>query len=258
MGKAKGSTGKGSASRGLIFWAAVAALSLQGSVGYADPAEKVFVPTVVQGELELELLGGYQWWHNNEEDRLRQLVGEIGYGFTSWWKSELGIGTTRLPNESYKLDEIEWENIFALTEPGQYWLDLGLFAEFARDYAEGRNAIKLGPMFQKEFGSLQANLNVLFERQLGSGAESGAEIGYQWQLKWRGDPRFEPGLQGFGTLGRTNDFGHQTDANIGPAFFGYIPTGQRSKLKYDAAVLFGLNKNTPDTTLRFQIEYEIN
>jgi hypothetical protein len=259
MGKAsKGSTGKGNTSRGLIAGAAIAVtLLLQAPLVIADPAEKVFLPTVVQGELEFELLGGYQWWHDNEENRLRQFVGELGYGFTSRWKSELGVGTTRLPNESYKLDEIEWENIFALTEPGQYWLDLGLFAEFAHDYAEGRNAIKLGPMFQKEFGSLQANLNVLFERELGSGAEPGAEVGYQWQIKWRGDPRFEPGLQGFGTLGRTNDFGHQTQGKIGPAFFGQVATGARSKLKYDAAVLFGLNKNTPDTTFRFQIEYEI-
>ena len=259
MGKTdQGSNRKGSTSRGLIVWAAAVTLSLSASIAAADPAEKIFVPTVVQGELEFELLGGYQWWHDNEENRLRQVVGEIGYGFTSWWKSELGIGTTRLPNESYKLDEIEWENVFALTEPGQYWLDLGLFATFARDYAEGRNTIKLGPMLQKEFDALQGNVNLFFERQLGAGADPGAKISYQWQLKWRGKPRFEPGLQGFGTLGRTNDFGHQTEAKLGPALFGQILTGTRSKLKYDAAVLFGLNKNTPDTTLRFQIEYEIN
>jgi len=242
MGKTdQGSNRKGSTSRGLIVWAAAVTLSLSASIAAADPAEKIFVPTVVQGELEFELLEG-----------------EIGYGFTSWWKSELGIGTTRLPNESYKLDEIEWENVFALTEPGQYWLDLGLFATFARDYAEGRNTIKLGPMLQKEFDALQGNVNLFFERQLGAGADPGAKISYQWQLKWRGKPRFEPGLQGFGTLGRTNDFGHQTEAKLGPALFGQILTGTRSKLKYDAAVLFGLNKNTPDTTLRFQIEYEIN
>jgi hypothetical protein len=258
MGKAEGSSRKRSTSRGLIVWAAAVTLSLSASIAAADPAEKVFVPTVVQGELEFELLGGYQWWHDNEENRLRQVEGEIGYGFTSRWKSELGIGTTRLPNESYKLDEIEWENVFALTEPGQYWLDLGMFATFVHDYAKGRNTVKLGPMFQKEFDALQANFNLFFERQLGAGADPGAEVSYQWQLKWRGNPHFEPGVQGFGTLGRTNDFGHQTEAKIGPAFFGQILTGARSKLKYDAALLFGLNKNTPDTTLRFQIEYEIN
>ena len=253
-----GKTRERSTPHGLAVWAVVAAALLQTSTASADPAEKVFEPTVVQGEFELELLGGYQWWRNNDESRLRQFVGEVGYGVTSWWKTELGVGTTRLPNESYHLDELEWENIFALTEPGQYWVDLGLFAELARDYAEGRNEITIGPMFQKEFGAVQANVNVFFARELGAGAEPGAEVSYQYQLKWRGDSRFEPGLQGFGTMGRTNDFGHQTESNIGPAFFGQIPTGGRSKLKYNAAVLFGLNHNTPDTTLRFQIEWETN
>ena len=232
-------------------------LLLQPLVVSADPASKVHLPNVVQGELELEFFGGYQWWSGQDDNRERQFVGEIEYGFTPWWRSGLGVGTTRVPHESYRLDEIEWENTFLLTEPGQYWLDVGLFAEFAYDYPVRRKAIALGPMFQKEIGAFQANLNLIFEHELGRRAESGADVNYEWQVKWRGNPRFEPGIQGIGALGRTNDFGHETQASIGPAFFGQIFTGPRNKLKYDAAVLFGVNKNTPDTTVRFQIEYEI-
>jgi hypothetical protein len=253
MGKAK----KEPRRTGLTACVVIAGLLPWASAAEADPAAKMHLPSVVQGEVEFELLGGYQWWRNDEDDRERQFIGEIGYGITPWWKTELGIGTTRVPNASYKLDEIEWENIFALTEPGQYWLDLGLFAELAYDYPVRRKAIALGPMFQKEIDAFQGNLNVFFERELGSSAEPGAAINYEWQVKWRGNARFEPGLQGFGSLGRTNDFGHQTQSNIGPAFFGQILIGTRNKLKYDAAVLFGLNRNTPDTTVRFEIEYEI-
>ena len=242
-----------------IAYSIVVALPLfYHPIVHADPAAKVLLPTVVRGELEFELLGGFQRWPNHDGDRERQFIGEIGYGLTDRWKSELGVGTTRFPNESYRLDEIEWENIFALTEPGQYWLDLGLFAEFASDYGSGLNAIKIGPMFQTQVGPVQSNLNILFERQLGAEAEPGAAIDYQWQLKWRGNPHFEPGLQGFGTLGRTNNFGHQTENRIGPAFFGQVVTSPRHKIKYDAAVLFGLTNNTASTTVRFQIEYEMN
>lgn len=243
----------------------IAAAALIGSlalccntVARADPADKVLLPTVVQGEVEFELLGGFQHWPSHDSDRERQFVGEIGYGLTPWWKSEIGVGTTRFPSASYHLDEIEWENIFALTEPGEYWLDLGLLAELARDYGAGRNAVKLGPMLQKELGPVQVNLNVFFARELGTDAQPGAAISYQWQLKWRGDPRFEPGFQGFGTLGRTNDFGQQTENRIGPAFFGQIVTSPRHKLKYDAAVLFGVTNNTANATVRFQLEYEMN
>src|SRR5439155_18269182 len=203
----------------------------QPAIATADPAAKVHLPTVVQGETEFELLGGYQWWRNNEDNRLRQFIGEVGYGVTSWWKTELGAGTTRLPNESYQLDEIEWENIFALTEPGQYWLDLGLFVELAHDHPDGRNAIAIGPMFQKEIESMQANLNVFFERELGAGADPGAAVNYEWQLKWRGDRRFEPGVQGFGTLGTTNNFGHETASRIGPALFGQVSTGGSQQIQ---------------------------
>jgi hypothetical protein len=233
-----------------------ASFALQAPTAQAGPADKVYSPSVEQGEVELELRGGYQWWHNHDEDRARQAVFEVGYGLTSWWMSELGISVAGQPGTSTRVDEIEWENIFALTEPGKYWADLGLFVEFAHDRVEGRNAIEIGPLVQKEFGRVQANGNLFFERQLGSGAEPGAEIEYRWQVKWRGNPLFEPGLQGFGTLGRTNDFGHATEHKVGPAFFGQAPVGGH-KLKYDAAVLFGLNSNTPDTTVRFTLEYEL-
>jgi hypothetical protein len=49
----------------------------------ADPASKVYMPSVVQGELELELNGGYQKWKSHDDDRERQLVIDVGYGFTS-------------------------------------------------------------------------------------------------------------------------------------------------------------------------------
>jgi hypothetical protein len=233
------------------------ALSLQAPAANADPAAKVYLPAVVQGETEVELRGGYQRWRDHDDDRERQFVVDVGYAFTSWWKSELAVGVTRLPGTSARLDEIEWENIFALTEPGRYWADLGLFAELARDHAEKRNVAAIGPMFQKEFGPAQGNLNLLFERQLGAHAEPGAEITYAWQVKWRGNPRFEPGIQGFGTLGRTNEFDHDTEHKIGPAFFSQAMLGARNKIKFDAAVLFGLNRNSPDTTFRFNLEYEI-
>ena len=138
MGKTKK---EGRRHRLIVPFVVASALLLQASVVKADPAAKVHLPAVVQGEVEFELLGGHQWWRNNEDDRERQFIGEIGYGITPWWKTELGIGTTRVPNASYKLDEIEWENTFALTEPGQYWLDLGPFVELAYDHPVRRKAI---------------------------------------------------------------------------------------------------------------------
>ncbi len=233
------------------------ALYLHLATAQADPADKVHLPSVVQGEAEFELNGGYQQWPGNAGNDERQLVYEAGYGFTSWWKSELGVGTTRFPGESTHLDELEWENIFALTEPGEYWLDLGLFAEFDHDYAGGGNSVSIGPMLQKEFGAIQANANLLFQRGLGSLSAQGTELNYEWQVKWRGNPLFEPGVQGFGTVGSSGELGHPTTQKLGPAFFSQTFLTARNKLKFDTALLFGLNGNSPRTTVRFTLEFEL-
>jgi len=226
------------------------------SRAYADPASRVYTPVVVKGEWELEFNGGYQRWRNEEGDREHQAVGEIAYGLASWWKTELATGYTRVPGDGWIHDETEWENIFVLAEPGKYWLDSGLFVEYARDHAGDRNLLELGPLLQKEFGALQANLNLLLVRELGGSGEPGMGVEYAGQLKWRGNPYFEPGLQTFGGLGRTNSFRHDTDNRLGPAFFGQVRTGDRQKLKYDAALLFGTNRNSADATFRFTLEYE--
>jgi len=50
---------------------------------------------------------------------------------------------------------------------------------------------------------------------------------------------------------------HETEHKIGPAFFSRTALGARNKIKFDAAVLFGLNHNVPNTAIRFNLEYEI-
>ena len=100
--------------------ALAAAFFLQAPTAQADPADKVYLPAVEQGEWELEVRGGWQKWRKNDDDRERQVIVDVGYGFTSWWMSELAVGMTQLPGTSRRLDEIEWENIFALTKPGEY------------------------------------------------------------------------------------------------------------------------------------------
>jgi hypothetical protein len=48
------------------------------SVHAADPAAHVYLPSVVQGEVEFELNGGYQQWPGNSDNGERQLIYEAG------------------------------------------------------------------------------------------------------------------------------------------------------------------------------------
>jgi len=84
------------------------------------------------------------------------------------------------------------------------------------------------------------------------------ELGYQWQVKYRLQPAFEFGAQGFGEVGECNhrDNSNAQNHRFGPAIFGKLPVGDKQAFKYNAARLVGLNDAAPDNSLRLQVEFE--
>ncbi len=221
---------------------------------HAGAASKVYTPKVEYRELELEFRGGSQNYNGTDEGDGQQYVFDVGYGVTSRWFTELAVFYSRAPGEGGQIQEFKSENIFLLTEPGKHWLDVGMIVEVVHNRAEGLNEIELGPLFQTQVGREQFNLNFELARELVDGAET--ELGYAWQWKHRGNPKLEFGLQGFGELGTLGDLGRH-EAKLGPAIFGSLRLPSGHKLKYDGAVLAGVTAGAPDTTVRFQLEYEI-
>lgn len=238
--------------------AALAALTLLGlGSAHAGPADYVNTPSVEYGEKELGLHLGSTREKGAARENAALLT--IGMGLTQRWFSEVGAEFTREAPNSTRLEAVEWENVFLLTEPGEYPVDLGLLFEVERamDHAEGWE-VKLGPLLQTEFGKLQLNFNPILERHFDSEEHSDTELTYQWQAKYRYLECFEYGFQGFGEVGKWNDWEERSAQThkAGPAVFGKLPLGGRHALKYDAALLFGLNRNTADQTLRATLEYE--
>jgi hypothetical protein len=158
-----------------------------------------------------------------------------------------------------RFDALEWENKFALTEPGEHFVDVGLLVEIERprERAEGYE-LRIGPLLQKDLGPVQANFNVLFERHYYSDEPETTELGYQWQLRYRWRPELDFGAQGFGDVGTWNDWSpaHAQEHIAGPAIFGWLALGAHPTLKYNAALLFGLSSAAPDRRFRAQLEYE--
>lgn len=229
--------------------AVLAALSIatMSSRAIAGPADKVYMPIVEPGEFEIEFRGGDESLSDGGHNRA--LVLDAGYGITSRWFTELVLEYEESAGSSGELEAIEWENVFQLTEQGKYWVDVGLFAEYEfKREAGSADEIVLGPMFQKDIRSTQINLNILLERQVGSGADSELEVGYAAQAKWRSNPKHEFGLQAFG---------EEDEHRLGPAIFGTYRLDSGNKLKFDAALLAGVTDDAPDLTARFQVEYEM-
>jgi hypothetical protein len=228
---------------------------LAAPVAHAGPADKVYAPIVEQGETELEFRGGYRDFDGAPSEHA--FVFDVGYGVTSRWKTELVLEYAAEDGNPGTLEAWEWENIFVLTEQGKHWVDVGVFFEYENVFAAGPDEVKIGPMFQKEIGPTVANLNLLFEREVGDDASDETELAYSWQVKWRGKESLEWGLQGFGGLGEIDHLGEEDEHILGPALFGVKRLASGNKFAYNGAVLAGLNAAAPDVTVRFELEYEI-
>jgi hypothetical protein len=225
----------------------------------AGPADYIYTPTVEFGERELDIkFGQAEPLAGN-----RAQVTSVGYGYSARenWFTEFYLKDERNGTTSTML--AEWENRFQLTETGQYPVDFGIVTELEIPVSgTAPKEIKVGGLFQTEFGKLQLNGNVLFERAFGQPDEDGApfstNLNYQWQAKYRWQPELEFGVQGFAGMGKWNDWSQQSTQanNIGPAVFGKIKLENRRAIKYNAAWLKGSNSNSPNHTFRTQIEYE--
>lgn len=234
-----------------------ALLSFAPRPAAANPAGSIYTPAITEGEREIELQFGAV--------RLRDGSSEVGvstsFAFAprAWWAIEFGIKGQRAAGDRFRYDAWEVEQRFALTEPGRFPVDLGFLLEVERprDRAEGWE-LRYGPLLQAQWGDLQGNLNLLFERHLRAESGPGADFGYQWQLRRRADPILDWGAQGIGELGPWRHWNHGVEQShqLGPAVFGRIKTTPTSAFKYDAALLFGTGGQAPKRALRARLEYE--
>lgn len=225
----------------------------------AGPADYVYTPAVEYGEREIDFKHGTETPPGSERANVTSMG--LGYGATEYWFTELYL--KRETQGANGLTLAEWENKFQLLETGKYPLDIGLITELEVPVSgSGPNEIKLGPLLQTEFGRLQLNANLLFERAFGQADDSGAPFAtnflYQWQAKYRLQPSLEFGMQGFGEMGEWNNWavGEEQIHKMGPAVFGKLALGNREAIKYNAAWLLGASSAAPDHTFRLQIEYE--
>ena len=233
------------------------------SVSMPQPAEaapfKVYSPRVVKGENEIE----YRGFHDIDNDDSRNggekhLFG-VGRGFTDYWFSELYAVYEKEPGASLKLEAIEWENLFQLTETGKYWADFGLLTEYEAATRAGKpDEIVIAPIFEKTVDRWVGTLNLFFEKKIGTNSEPGTTFAYAARLKYLLNSRFEPAIEAFGEPGRINHFGtfNAQEHWVGPAFYGQAGLGGPKKLLYSAAYLFGETSNSTDNRVILRLEYE--
>lgn len=220
----------------------------------AGPADYVNVPNVESGEKEIDFKAGTAKLANGE--RAQQSSIGFGYGVNQYWFTEVYYKHEREGSDAVSI--AEWENIFQLTETGKYPVDIGLVVEIEAPLNKNQAyELTVRPLFQTEFGKVQLNGNPVITSTYGPN-KGPTQLGYQWQAKYRWKPTFEFGLQGFGGMGKWNnwDAADEQDHKMGPALFGKFDIGTHQAIKYNTAMLFGTSNGAANSTFRMQVEYE--
>jgi hypothetical protein len=194
---------------------------------------------------------------------------ELGYGVTPWWQIELEVETQALAGQNHRLKARTIENTFQLLPQGKYWLDLGLFVEYANLVVSGEpSEIVIGPILQKEapgfFGATTLHtVNAFLTREVGHnrGDRTGLFVAAQSRLRLH--PLFEPGVELYYSVNDVRRSGRFADQEVfaGPVLAGAYALGRAGlpgKVKYEVGYLFGATAQSSRGAVRWRFEYELS
>jgi hypothetical protein len=223
------------------------------------------------GELEIEHNGSAVFDRRTDQRGANSYTVEFGTGLTSWWHSEIELGFDRAPgdNQPTLASDLVWENMFQLTQPGQYFVDVGFYAEYGQSLTRGQaaasNQITFGPIFAKDIGRTTHTINLFLTRELGPDQTThGLDFSYAWQSRWNIWAPLSPAIEIYGdtgVLGQTPKLSQQ-QLLVGPVGVGalrleQLGLGHAGKLKYEIGWLFGVTPVSPRGALRWRLEVEI-
>lgn len=224
------------------------------TISDAQAVKLVRNPYVVEGELELEWKGAVSHDNKNaKNDGAWEQQFAVAYGVTNNIQLELeGRYEDTGDSKEVNFKDIELETKIQLTEPGQYWVDTGIFVEYERNFANP-DKIEAKLLLAKDTGNLSHLANIALEHEIGSGAGNGTEFGFSLSSRYRYSRSFEPGVEmhsSFGEIGNVSEFNKQKHM-IGPVAYGKI-----GAFKYDIGYLTGISDAAPDGTFKAILEYE--
>lgn len=234
-----------------------ASLSCLIALSVAMPAHafKVKKPYVEEGIAEIEFKNRFDSDDRSSEDNFRQHILAVGYGVTSWWSAEIEAEWEKDPRDGYHYEATEFENVFQLTDPGEYWLDAGLEAKYVLKH-QGSESDKLRVylLLAKQTNQFTHVANLGVEQETTNRYNRNPKMDAKWMTKYNYLPMLNPGFEYYGEYGEIadpSDYDAQKH-RLGPVLYGKLGHG----FKYELGWLFGLSRATEDHAVKFQLEYE--
>lgn len=235
-----------------------AALSgIAAGAAHAEPglAGEVYDPAVTRGETDIELRGGIL--NGGEADGEWQVKAEAGHAFTDWWRPGL-VAEWEYEGADAEFTAFALENVFDFTPTRAWPVHFGGYLEYEVT-EEGPDAVELKLLMSHRRGPLDVRLNLIGEREVGSGAGNTWELGYAFQAGYAFSDDFQLGLQGFGDTGTDDDFGHLDDRAHYWGPFAQFEVGDigDGEVELQLGYLAGFEEAEADGQFRMKIEYEL-
>jgi len=210
----------------------------------------VYSPYVLATQSEVELRG-YTYVDARPDHGGNASELSIAHAFTPSWKAEVYVAKYQNAAGSRGGPQgYEFENTFQLTQPGKYWADFGLLASYERKRAGTPDAVEFGPLIEATYGRIAHLVNLIWEKAVGTGADSHYEFRYSYSGTYAASKALRPGVEFYG---RPGDHAYQ----VGPIVAGewHLP-GTRGNLEYRLGVIIGINAEAPRQTWLARLEYE--
>jgi hypothetical protein len=211
----------------------------------------VYSPHVFASQSEVELRG-YQYADSRSEQGGSAAELSIAHAVTDWWKPEVYVAEfEQVPDTRGYFKGFEFENTFQLTAPGKYVADLGFLASYEHNItADLKSAIEFGPLIEKTAGRFTHIANLIWEKEVGSGASGKYQFRYSYSGTYTVSQALRPGLEAYG---RPGDHAYQA----GPIVAGeHHLAGTTGDIEYRVGMVAGINAAAPRQTWLAQIEYE--
>jgi len=209
--------------------------------------DKIYHPYVQPLEKELE-------FRNIMEDNSRALLGNrsiyrLGYGqaLNDQWFGELYVIGDANGERGFDIQSYEAEALWQITEQGEYAADWGLLLELSRSNSKDSFEASTALLIEREWGRWSGTANLYGIYEFGSDVRNKFSSALNLQARYRYSASFEPAIELY--KGRT-------ETGLGPAVLGSHKFGNGRNATWEAGLIFGVNNNTADRTLRLLFEYE--
>lgn len=237
---------------------------------------EVIHPDVKKGEYELEFLNGANLDSVDDGEERSEHELALGYSFTDNWKLTGAIEIANPAGESLEVEGFELQSVYILPfsngkksakghdhnhnhehahgEDKHSGWTLGILAALEIPEEDGfdEGAFEIGPIVEATFGPFLWVGNLVLEVPFG---DEDPGLGFASQTIYPVTNSFGIGVESFGAFEELFGDGDEEELFAGPALYFKAKIGN-SVLEPRVAVLFGLNDETEDAILSFNLEYK--